>query len=1059
MNKRLFLTLAIITYLGISFWAGSRYPSLNEKATMGSETRFEDPLGFDVIIPLAPNDAVPVRVLKTTANWAYTNKRGMTFGVLFGAGLMGVFSLLRKRSYKSSIANSALGIVVGAPLGVCVNCATPIAQGIHTAGARLETTLSTMVSSPTLNIIVLTMLFALFPPYLIAIKLGLTLTFILIGIPILATYMAKHHGNQLGEGLTISDEACPIDLMQADGPAGESWFQAAIWTVKSFVLNLWWIFRRTVPLMLVAGFLGALVITVLPWDTLAGLFEERGGLLFDIFGEFGVALMGITVVAAVGIFLPVPVAFDVIIVAILLSAGMPVHYAMALLFTLGIFSVYSFTVVWRDISRPVAVAVTAMCAILGIVGALMAMGYHRWDTDRKTELFFQTFNETGAAAIAAAVPIEPRLGLATDELASARLAIAPPEALDLDTSLRVERMPFRTREGEEALHFNKAEGAAYGLDEPYVFSINRFNRPYEYHRGIASGDVHNDGWTDIVVASDEHVVSLYANVGGKFALQKLELPSLQGSFVSLVALVDLDDDGWLDLMISTYLRGNWAVYNEGGNFSAERMTRLPDGDPVMTAAATFGDLDRDGDLDAVLGNWSRWQRHARSQNSILLRENDSYELRPLSGEMLGETLSALLTDLDGDDDLDLVLGNDFDQPDAIYRGDGAGGLTPIGPDVVPHTTETTMSISNVDLDNDLTPELYLAQVTGRSTQTKRVRSVDPRGVCDAHQGATRERCLQEADVFDLVRRSRSSRDALRCKTIEDPRVAEECIAHHLIANSRWERDESYCDFFPARWSELEDQCRMAFADRVEYPQERYDGAIPQIRNLNVLLYAGKDGAYQDQAKAQGISVTGWTWNAKFADLDNDEYLDLYAVNGLYESKTRESNYLYRNREGKGFEDVTIAAGVEDFYATSAYTYIDMENDGDLDIVAVPINGPLWVYENRSTSGNPIRFELRDFEGNRYGIGSKITLHYGPGERRHQLRELQAGGGFISFDPAVAHFGLGEHDRVARVEILWSTGEKSELEGPFSAGALYRITRPTPGALRAENTPELANAAR
>ncbi|MDH3685433.1 MAG: FG-GAP-like repeat-containing protein [Myxococcales bacterium] len=1048
MNKRLVLTLAIISYLGISFWAGSRYPSLNEKATMGGETRFEDPLGFDVIVPLAPSDVLPVRVLKTTANWAYTNKRGMTFGVLFGAALMGVFSLLRKRSYKSSIANSALGIAVGAPLGVCVNCATPIAQGIHSAGARLETTLATMLSSPTLNIIVVTMLFALFPPYLIAIKLGLTLAFILVGIPILAHYIARHHGAELAEDLTISDEACPIDLMEPDAPSGESWIQAGIWTVKSFVSNLWWIFRRTVPLMLVAGFLGALVITVLPWDTLAGLFEGRGGRLYDIFGDFGVALMGILVVCGVGIFLPVPIAFDVIIVAILLGAGMPVHYAMGLLFTLGIFSVYSFSVVWRDISKQVAVAVTASCAILGVVGSLMAMGYHRWDTDRKTELFFQTFNETESGAPAPIAALEARAGIGVAELALARAELAPVEDLDLGLGLRIERTPFHAREGSETLKFTKASGADYGLDEPYEFSITRFNRPYEYHRGIAAGDVHNDGWTDIVVASDNHVVSLYANVGGKFALQKLELPSLQGNFVSLVALADLDDDGWLDLLVSTYLRGSWVVYNSGGHFDAERLVKLPDGDTVMTAAATFGDLDRDGDLDVVLGNWSRWQRHERSQNALLLRGDDGFELRPLEGEMVGETLSALLTDLDGDDDLDLVLGNDFDQPDAIYHGDGAGGLTPIGADVIPHTTETTMSITSADLDNDLTPELYLAQVTGRSTQTDPVRSVDPAGVCVAHEGGARERCLAEADIFELVRRSRASRDALRCKTIGDARLVEECIAHHLMANARWERDESLCDYFPERWADLAKQCHMSFVERIEYPQERYDSSIPQIRNLNVLLYAGDDGAYRDRAMEVGLGVTGWTWNAKFADLDNDEYLDLYAVNGLYESKVRESSYLYRNNAGKGFEDVTIEAGVEDFYSTSAYSYLDLDNDGDLDIVAVPINGPLWVYENESTTGNPIEFELRDFAGNRQGIGSKIIVHYGPGEKRHQMRELQSGGGFISFDPTIAHFGLGEHERVARVEIHWSTGEKSELEGPFATGARYRVTRPATGALHA-----------
>ena len=57
-----------------------------------------------------------------------------------------------------------------------------------------------------------------------------------------------------------------------------------------------------------------------------------------------------------------------------------------------------------------------------------------------------------------------------------------------------------------------------------------------------------------------------------------------------------------------------------------------------------------------------------------------------------------------------------------------------------------------------------------------------------------------------------------------------------------------------------------------------------------------------------------------------------------------------------------------------------------------------------------------------------------------MREIQAGGGFLSFDPFVAHFGLGDSDRVRRVEVQWSTGERSRLAGDFSAGARYVIER-------------------
>ena len=87
----------------------------------------------------------------------------------------------------------------------------------------------------------------------------------------------------------------------------------------------------------------------------------------------------------------------------------------------------------------------------------------------------------------------------------------------------------------------------------------------------------------------------------------------------------------------------------------------------------------------------------------------------------------------------------------------------------------------------------------------------------------------------------------------------------------------------------------------------------------------------------------------------------------------------------------------------------------------------------------IGFELRDQVGNHFALGSWIDIHYGDGTRR-QTREIKAGGGFVSFDPPRAHFGLGEHTAVERVAVHWSTGETTELAGPFEAGHRYRITR-------------------
>ena len=125
---------------------------------------------------------------------------------------------------------------------------------------------------------------------------------------------------------------------------------------------------------------------------------------------------------------------------------------------------------------------------------------------------------------------------------------------------------------------------------------------------------------------------------------------------------------------------------------------------------------------------------------------------------------------------------------------------------------------------------------------------------------------------------------------------------------------------------------------------------------------------------------------------------------------------------------------------SAYTVLDFDRDGDLDFVTNSINGPLWLLRNNNRSGNSIGFGLRDEIGNRDGIGTKFTIHYGPDGERHQMRELKSSGGYLSFDEPVAHFGLGEYDTIERLEISWSTGGTTEVPGPFKAGHTYRLSR-------------------
>jgi hypothetical protein len=184
-NKRVVLVFLVIIVTAVNFWSGSRYPSLEEKAIMGGSARLEDPLSFEATIQIQPSDGVAKKIILTTINWLETNLQGMTFGLMIGACLLALIGLIPARGHRNGFVNTLIGVGVGTPLGVCVNCAAPVAKGMHDGGARLETTLATMFSSPTLNIIIISMLLAIFPPYLTVIKITQTLVFILVLVPLL----------------------------------------------------------------------------------------------------------------------------------------------------------------------------------------------------------------------------------------------------------------------------------------------------------------------------------------------------------------------------------------------------------------------------------------------------------------------------------------------------------------------------------------------------------------------------------------------------------------------------------------------------------------------------------------------------------------------------------------------------------------------------------------------------------------------------------------------------------------------------------------------------------
>ena len=1005
---RLAIASTILIVLAYLFWTGSRYPALDEKAMMSGGILLEDPLGFEAKFPLTQDMTLLERMFWSTLNWINTNKKGMTFGVLFAAAFLTAAPYVRRKSFDGGLANSALGLAIGTPLGVCVNCAAPIARGMYTGGLRAETTLSAMIASPTLNVVVLTMLFSLLPFYMAVTKVVLSLIVILGIVPLICRHLPQR-------------EMPPPPRVATVPPAPLTDVPRALWDVAvSYVKNLWYIIKMTVPLMLLAGLLGAVVATLLPQDLITGL----------AFGLFALVL-----IALVGVFLPVPIAFDVVVAGALLGLGLSHGYVMALLFTLGSFSIYSFFIVAQSVGLRAGLWLAASIVALGILSGAGAQYYHQWQSERALRML------TGEAPA-------PRLLWAAEAAEGDPWTVTTPDA----PRILVEPRPFAAPSPAAETVFTRLEGWEIGLDQPVEFGMADMWPPFWEGRSLASGDIDSDGDMDLAIASTEVGLRLFANDGtGQFTPMEIDLGPLADAPVFNAVIVDLNNDGWRDLFLATYQRGNFTLMNGPDGFEAPQPVRNTP-DAALSMALSFGDPDRDGDLDAAIGNWAAgWYRRVpgeESRNRVIWNDGGA-----LTGEahsalpgIPGETLSILFTDLNADGNPDLLVGNDFEVPDYYYLGDGAGGFRAITyqDGIIPHTTTTTMAIKTADLMNTGALDLYLAQIAGRSSGVSAKLKMQPLAqYCDAiTRDDMRATCLGNMAIKEWYRSGNSFDPsyASRCQALTG-RDQAECKAMLIKDLAIQRKDPGICDLIPAKQYKARAYCDVHFKPSRPFSAAEAEAALPQIQSFNVLLTRDGAGTYADRAKDMGIEIGGWSWDTKIADFDEDGWKDIYIVNGTWVPNEVSPSNLFFHNTGTDFTEASAPFGLEDYLMTAAATRFDMDGDGDLDIVTYTVNGPLVAFRNNTQGAQAMTVSFEDLAGNRDGIGAKVTVTDADGVAR--MQEVQLGGGFMSFDAPVAHIGLGDAAEVSLIDIRWADGTQTVIAGKFAAETRYHISRAAP----------------
>ena len=228
-------------------------------------------------------------------------------------------------------------------------------------------------------------------------------------------------------------------------------------------------------------------------------------------------------------------------------------------------------------------------------------------------------------------------------------------------------------------------------------------------------------------------------------------------------------------------------------------------------------------------------------------------------------------------------------------------------------------------------------------------------------------------------------------------------------------------------------------------------AITNFDNEMIGLYrAVHAGVYDDISVSAGVGLPSRDtlgFGCVFLDADLDGNLDLAVGNGHIDETVRnirgnigyaQPPQLFINLGGGRFRDVAgqTGAGFAQPKVGRGLAYGDFDRDGDQDILLTTNNGPAYLYRNDQLAGNrSIRFRLIGTKSNRDAIGAVVRIVY---NSQNQNRMVRSGSSYLSQSELPVTFGVGNRDRIERVQIEWPSGRKEEYKDLAVAKA-YEVT--------------------
>lgn len=486
---------------------------------------------------------------------------------------------------------------------------------------------------------------------------------------------------------------------------------------------------------------------------------------------------------------------------------------------------------------------------------------------------------------------------------------------------------------------------------------------------------------------------------------------------------DFDGDGLLDILLSSSgpLDPMHFFHNNGDGTFTDRTKQAGLADEIGGLNMVLTDYNNDGHPDVLVlrGGW--WGKFGEYPMSLLRNNGDGTfdDVTEEAGLLVnGPGQTAAWADYDGDGWLDLFVGHESrpgdENPSQLFHNNHDGTFTEVKAPGGPGTAMASLLGSNLgfvkgvawgDYNNDGRPDLYVSTMFGQSYLFRNDGPRDPQ-----HPGNGE---WKFADV-----------------------TQEAGLGGKRYTFPTWFFDydnDGWLDIFAGGYSTTSMEDVGSF-----------ELGKPNHASVSHLFRNNHDGTFTDEPQAAGLDRAITVMGANFGDLDNDGWLDVYLGLGDPSFEALLPNRMFRNDEGRHFQDVTTSGGFGNLQKGHAISFADLEGNGNEDVFeelggAFPGDGfHAALYRNPGHGNHWITLKLEGVKTNRAAYGARIKVTVNDGG--HERSIYRAVGSVSSFggNPMRQHIGVGKATKVQSIEIWWpASGTRQEFRD-VAVDRTYRV---------------------